>query len=162
MSRQTRDLYFTGIEDTPFTLVLSIPTQYGKYRLQTRSEDEIHREFTKGSNVLDFFNDRWKIHPDWYVKGIKREKFECQMNINLFSRLYCKHNNETFSSPEAELLYFLERMRKPGWHWPLRPLPPEKSHAQMSGGSQCRFIIFGVVCKLCHAEIIFSYKNFAV
>lgn len=68
VSRQTRDLYFTGIEDTPFTLALSIPTQYGKYRLQTRSEDEIHRENLKGTNIINFFNgSNWKIHPDWWV-----------------------------------------------------------------------------------------------
>jgi voltage-dependent calcium channel alpha-2/delta-3 len=66
VTRQTRDLYYRGIDDTPFTLVISIPTQFGKYRLQTRSEDEIHRDSVKGTNVLNFFSGpRWKIHPDW-------------------------------------------------------------------------------------------------
>jgi voltage-dependent calcium channel alpha-2/delta-3 len=62
-----RHYYWTGIEETPFTLVISLPEEYGKYRLQTRSEDEIHRDFAKGTNVLDFFanSKTWKIHPDW-------------------------------------------------------------------------------------------------
>lgn len=46
-------------------------------------------------------------------------------------RLYCKHSNDTYSSPEAELLYFLERMRQPGWRWPLNRSPPPPEHANI-------------------------------
>lgn len=44
-----------------------------------------------------------------------------------FYRLYCKHSVKDFATPEEELLYFLKRMRQPGWKWPLirTPVPPE-------------------------------------
>lgn len=54
-------------------------------------------------------------------------------------RLYCKHNNDTFSSPEAELLYFLERMRQPGWRWPLNRSPPFPEHLNVYSELFCRF-----------------------
>lgn len=64
-----RYFYWTEIKDTPFTLVVTHPELYGQYRLQTRSEEEIHRVNAKGTNVLTFFSgSTWKIHPDWYFK----------------------------------------------------------------------------------------------
>lgn len=61
-----RHYYWTEIKDTPFTLVVTYPDQYGQHRLQTRSEDEIHRINAKNINVLNFFSGpNWKIHPDW-------------------------------------------------------------------------------------------------
>lgn len=62
-----RHYFWTELKDTPFTLVVSYPELYGQNRLQTRSEDEIHRVNAKGTNVLNFFSgSNWKIHPDWY------------------------------------------------------------------------------------------------
>lgn len=50
----------------------------------------------------------------------------CSLNkLCVKTRLYCRHYERTFSSPEEELLYFLERVAKPGWRWPAKPRPPE-------------------------------------
>jgi hypothetical protein len=65
-SRSKRHYHWTDIKDTPFTLVITIPDQYGQHRLQARSEQEIHRANAKGANMLNFFSgSTWKIHPDW-------------------------------------------------------------------------------------------------
>lgn len=65
-SKMKRHYYWTEIKETPFTLVVTYPELYGQYRLQTRSEEEIHRVNAKGTNVLNFFSgSNWKIHPDW-------------------------------------------------------------------------------------------------
>lgn len=68
VSRTKRQYYWTAIPNSPFTLVITYPEQYGLYRVQIRYEDEIHRIHAKGNDVLSFFNGRhWKIHPDWYI-----------------------------------------------------------------------------------------------
>ena len=67
VGRMKRMYFWTGIKNTPFSLVVTYPDVYGLNRLQTRSEDEIHRVHAKGSNVVSFFSgSNWKIHPDWY------------------------------------------------------------------------------------------------
>ncbi|XP_070491988.1 voltage-dependent calcium channel subunit alpha-2/delta-3 isoform X2 [Chironomus tepperi] len=112
VSRMKRHYYWVGIEETPFTLVISLPEEYGKFSIQPRSEDDIHREIVKGTNMHSFFNgSNWKVHPDWY---------------------YCKQNNESFSSPEAELIYFIEKMKQPGWKWPLNRSKPPPEHTNVS------------------------------
>jgi voltage-dependent calcium channel alpha-2/delta-3 len=69
-----RQYYWTGIENTPYTLVVTYPDRYGGSRLQTRVEDEIHRVHANGKNVTDFFDGRnWKVHPEWSVQK-KSEK----------------------------------------------------------------------------------------
>jgi hypothetical protein len=61
-----RHYYWVGIEETPFTLVISLPEEYGKFSIQPRSDDDIHREIVKGTNMHSFFNgSNWKVHPDW-------------------------------------------------------------------------------------------------
>lgn len=56
-------------------------------------------------------------------------------------RLYCRHYERTFKSPEEELSYFLERVAKPGWRWPAKPRPPEhhrnKGHERHNNGNYC-------------------------
>ena len=111
--------------------MVTYPESYGSYRIQTRSEDEIHRVNAKGTNVLNFFSGHnWKIHPDWYVTFIGWIQDKHKLKHSRF-RLYCKHSNESFSSPETELIYFLERMRQPGWKWPLNRSPPPPEHVNI-------------------------------
>ncbi|XP_055843710.1 voltage-dependent calcium channel subunit alpha-2/delta-3 isoform X3 [Episyrphus balteatus] len=122
--RVKRQYFWTAVQNTPFTLVVTYPQQYGVNRLQIRAEDEIHRLSIKGSNTLSYFSGKkWKIHPDW---------------------LFCKHSNITFTSPEAELLHFLDKMSKPGWKWPLSrsALPPEHTAAMFCDRSLMQSLVF--------------------
>ncbi|XP_068145663.1 voltage-dependent calcium channel subunit alpha-2/delta-3 isoform X4 [Drosophila tropicalis] len=117
VARIKRQYYWTAIKNTPFTLVISYPEQYGVSRMDIRAEQEIHRINIKGTNIRSFFDGkRWKIHPDW---------------------LFCKHSNRTFRTPETELMFFLERMSEPGWHWPASrsAMPPEHAAAMFSNNS---------------------------
>ena len=58
--------FWTPIQNTPFTLVVTYPEQYGQYRVQLKPNDEIKRLTNNGYDVTQFFiGSRWKIHPDW-------------------------------------------------------------------------------------------------
>ncbi|EDW35840.1 GL17474 [Drosophila persimilis] len=124
VTRIKRQYYWTAIKNTPFTLVISYPEQYGVSRIDIRSEQDIHRVNIKGTNIRSFFDGkRWKIHPDW---------------------LFCKHSNRTFRTPETELLYFLERMTEPGWRWPASrsAMPPEHTAAMFCDRQLMQALVF--------------------
>ncbi|XP_037866881.2 voltage-dependent calcium channel subunit alpha-2/delta-3 isoform X1 [Bombyx mori] len=106
VSRAKKHYFWTGISDSPFTLVVTIPENYGRHRITPPPTDDIHRLSLTSKNISarQYLSDKWSVHPDW---------------------LYCRHYERTFSSPEEELLYFLERVAKPGWRWPAKPRPPE-------------------------------------
>lgn len=106
VSRGKKHYFWTGISDSPFTLVVAIPENYGRHRITPPPTDDIHRLSLTSKNISarQYLLDKWSVHPDW---------------------LYCRHYERTFSSPEEELLYFLERVAKPGWRWPAKPRPPE-------------------------------------
>ncbi|XP_030369817.1 voltage-dependent calcium channel subunit alpha-2/delta-3 isoform X2 [Scaptodrosophila lebanonensis] len=124
VARIKRQYYWNAIKNTPFTLVISYPEQYGVSRLAIRTEQDIHRISIKGSNIRSFFDgNRWKIHPDW---------------------LFCKHSNKTFKTPERELLFFLERMSEPGWRWPSSrsAMPPEHTAAMFCDRQLMQALVF--------------------
>ncbi|XP_068145665.1 voltage-dependent calcium channel subunit alpha-2/delta-3 isoform X6 [Drosophila tropicalis] len=124
VARIKRQYYWTAIKNTPFTLVISYPEQYGVSRMDIRAEQEIHRINIKGTNIRSFFDGkRWKIHPDW---------------------LFCKHSNRTFRTPETELMFFLERMSEPGWHWPASrsAMPPEHAAAMFCDRQLMQALVF--------------------
>lgn len=106
VSRAKKHYFWTGISDSPFTLVVVIPENYGRHRITPPPTDDIHRLSLTSKNISarQYLSDKWSVHPDW---------------------LYCRHYERTFASPEEELLYFLERVAKPGWRWPAKPRPPE-------------------------------------
>ncbi|CAH1639873.1 unnamed protein product [Spodoptera littoralis] len=106
VSRAKRHYFWTGISDSPFTLVVAIPENYGRHRITPPPTDDIHRLSLTSKNISarQYLSDKWSVHPDW---------------------LYCRHYERTFANAEEELLYFLERVAKPGWRWPAKPRPPE-------------------------------------
>ncbi|XP_034475779.1 voltage-dependent calcium channel subunit alpha-2/delta-3 [Drosophila innubila] len=117
VARVKRQYFWTAIKNTPFTLVITYPERYGVSRMEPRTEQDIHRTYITGKNIRSFFDGkRWKIHPDW---------------------LFCKQTNKTFRTPETELLYFVDRMSEPGWHWPSSrsAMPPEHAAAIFSNNA---------------------------
>ncbi|XP_011643391.1 voltage-dependent calcium channel subunit alpha-2/delta-3 isoform X2 [Pogonomyrmex barbatus] len=108
VGRVKRKYDYTGIMNTPFTVVVSLPeyNNAGSYRVH--ATEEIHR-----SHVKDYFaGHNWRVHPHW---------------------MYCKYHYEgehRFNTSELQLLHFLERTRLPGWKWidmKQRSQPPEYS-----------------------------------
>lgn len=68
MSRIKRQYYWKAIPHSPFTLVITYPDSYGLNRVKIRNEDEIHRNYVNGYDLLSFFEGhRWRVHPDWYA-----------------------------------------------------------------------------------------------
>ncbi|XP_059477991.1 voltage-dependent calcium channel subunit alpha-2/delta-3 isoform X4 [Neocloeon triangulifer] len=115
-ARMRRHYYYTAIPSTPFTLVVSLPDKYGASRVH--GVEEIRRSLAEGQNIMSYFKGKnWRVHPDW---------------------IFCKYHYDTehpFDSAEHELLHFLERAQRPGWHWPLRRLftPPERQQGETAG-----------------------------
>ncbi|XP_061385682.1 voltage-dependent calcium channel subunit alpha-2/delta-3 isoform X1 [Danaus plexippus] len=117
VSRGKRHYFWTGISDSPFTLVVAIPENYGRHCITPPPTDDIHRLSLTSKNISarQYLSDKWSVHPDW---------------------MYCRHYERTFSSPEEELSYFLERVAKPGWRWPAKPRPPEHHKNKGHGHSE--------------------------
>lgn len=73
-------------------------------------ESEIDSMMTKGSNLLKYFKDDYRLHPDWiYCRGI-RKGFE-DMKLGLIDPDNCE------MTPEEELEFYLEKLEASGWKW---------------------------------------------
>ncbi|XP_049864524.1 voltage-dependent calcium channel subunit alpha-2/delta-3 isoform X3 [Schistocerca gregaria] len=95
--------FYNPIEGTPFSLGLAIPEGYGMYEVKGEQELKL-----RPVNLTEFFKgNNWRVHPEW---------------------VYCEYNyasENTFKTPEEQVLHFLSRTRKPGWKWmSLRPRSP--------------------------------------
>lgn len=109
-----------GINGTPFTLVVSLPHNYGSYRVSYPVEFDIHRirSNDKGQHTYtQFFTGNWTIHPDWYYLEISTKLFI--FNWFLVCRHYCRYLDDKlyFETANDEFLYFLKKMEGPGWKW---------------------------------------------
>ncbi|XP_066251925.1 voltage-dependent calcium channel subunit alpha-2/delta-3 isoform X2 [Euwallacea similis] len=96
-----RHYFYTGINGTPFSLVIALPDRYGFYRVLHPVENDIHRIRIndKGQHTFtQFFAGNWTIHPDWQ---------------------YCRYLDDKhyFETAEEEFMYFLKKMEGPGWKW---------------------------------------------
>ncbi|XP_026319416.1 voltage-dependent calcium channel subunit alpha-2/delta-3 [Hyposmocoma kahamanoa] len=92
--------FYSPVDGTPYSLAVVLPDGYGMYELQ--AEQEVKHSTV---NVTEFFKgENWKVHPDWVY---------CE---------YASTSEQTFNSPEEQLLHFLSRAGRPGWKWmSLRP-----------------------------------------
>ncbi|XP_076638666.1 voltage-dependent calcium channel subunit straightjacket isoform X2 [Colletes latitarsis] len=123
VGRVKRKYDYTGIPNTPFTVVVSLPEHDHTGSHRVLATEEIHRAHVSGKNVSDYFTGtNWRVHPDW---------------------LYCKYHYEderTFNSSEAQLLHFLERTRQPRWKWNdmKQPSQPPEYSATSSGNDTHR------------------------
>ncbi|XP_067001120.2 voltage-dependent calcium channel subunit alpha-2/delta-3 isoform X2 [Anabrus simplex] len=94
---ETRDYYFAPLKNTPFSIGIALPQNYGYTWL--RVSDEIKKSQMRGRSISDFFEGKWKVHPRW---------------------VYCKYFHESqhpFNSPEMEVQHFLEKMSSEDFKW---------------------------------------------
>ncbi|XP_038110145.1 voltage-dependent calcium channel subunit alpha-2/delta-3 isoform X2 [Culex quinquefasciatus] len=98
VSLEYQDYYFAPLENTPFSLGLVLPHDYGNTWIKVG--DEIKRNQHMGTNISEFFvGENWKVHPEW---------------------VYCKYHyleGHEFKTPEDELQHFLVRLYEPNWKW---------------------------------------------
>lgn len=92
VTTRTNSYHYGPIEDTPFSLAISLPEPYGKYRvdgqIEVKRRDEDYTQYFKGRN--------WRVHPDW---------------------LYCDQPTNTVagmvpSSPEEVIRLFLDQAKQ--------------------------------------------------
>eukprot|EP00091_Calanus_sinicus_P023983 TRINITY_DN8374_c0_g1_i1.p1 TRINITY_DN8374_c0_g1~~TRINITY_DN8374_c0_g1_i1.p1 ORF type:complete len:684 (+),score=169.91 TRINITY_DN8374_c0_g1_i1:80-2053(+) len=104
-----QDYFYCNISNTPFSLGIVMPSNYGKYRVSGGLELNQNRHID--ANKI-FPDDRWKLHPDWVY---------CEYN-------YAGTDDRKFDSPEKNMKHFLERLadEKASFNWGqsrVRPLP---------------------------------------
>ncbi|KAM8715263.1 hypothetical protein ACLKA7_002333 [Drosophila subpalustris] len=99
VSEEKQDYFFAPLPNTPFTLGIVMPSDYGKTWIKVG--DEVDKNKHMKVNISEFFiGENWKVHPDW---------------------VYCKYHyleGHEFKTPEAELREFLEKMMKLDWKFP--------------------------------------------
>lgn len=65
---------------------------------------------SKGENLVRYFKENFRIHPDWiYCRGI-RKNYE-DMKLGIIDPDNCE------MSPEEELVFYLEKFEESGWKW---------------------------------------------
>lgn len=64
ITRAKYDYYYASINNTPFTVVISIPHNYGQFIVEVG--DVIQKNKHTGEKLTQYFNgSNWKIHPKW-------------------------------------------------------------------------------------------------
>jgi len=83
-----QDYFYHSITNTPFSLGISLPSKYGKYRV-IGGMHLAQKDSFDATEILS--GDKWSLHPDW---------------------IYCKYhdNHKQFCSQEDSIKHFLELM----------------------------------------------------
>ena len=94
---RTQDYFYHPISNTPFTLGIALPRDYGKYRVK----GEVEVSLAKFNISHLFTGNDWRLHPDW---------------------VYCEYNYagtpmREFDTPEKNMEHFFKRMQEPSWTW---------------------------------------------
>lgn len=64
VSEEKQDYFFAPLPNTPFTLGIVMPSEYGKTWIEVN--DEVSNHNYRNLSIADFFvGENWKIHPDW-------------------------------------------------------------------------------------------------
>ncbi|KAL7739974.1 hypothetical protein ACLKA6_007481 [Drosophila palustris] len=64
VSEEKQDYFFAPLPNTPFTLGIVMPSDYGKTWIKVG--DEVDKNKHMKVNISEFFiGENWKVHPDW-------------------------------------------------------------------------------------------------
>ncbi|XP_033217847.1 voltage-dependent calcium channel subunit alpha-2/delta-3 isoform X2 [Belonocnema kinseyi] len=127
VGRVKRKYHYMGIENTTFTVVVSLPEYDQNGNRRVHAAVETKRLLSQGTNVLAYFSGKnWRVHPEWIYCNFSRYHYDGEFNFN---------------SSEELLLHFLNRTRQqePPWRWidaKQRSQPPEKSNASSKSFSK--------------------------
>ena len=138
---RTQDYSYHPISNTPFTLGIALPRDYGRYRVKGEIEVSLAKFNSKiflklkigstESSIWRFFlvsdlftGDSWRLHPDW---------------------VYCEYNYagaplREFKDPEDNMKHFFVKMQQPDWNWgtpSVLPLP--KCSGTQGFDPNCKF-----------------------
>jgi len=107
-----QDYFYHNISNTPFTLGIAFPSEYGKYRVSGGMELNSNNNKKRGFDpTATFGGDKWKLHPDWVY---------CEYN-------YAGSGEREFDSPETNMRHFLDKLTHNQMSWGnnqrVRPLP---------------------------------------
>uniref|UniRef100_A0A1B0CZ82 Uncharacterized protein n=1 Tax=Phlebotomus papatasi TaxID=29031 RepID=A0A1B0CZ82_PHLPP len=120
VSQEFQDYYFAPLANTPFSLGLALPHDYGNTWIKVGNE--IKRNQITGVNISDFFvGENWKVHPDW---------------------VYCKYHyleGHEFKTPEDELRHFLKKLYDPQWTWSQQYEPDVGFDSTMGDSNERKF-----------------------
>ncbi|KFB41437.1 voltage-gated calcium channel alpha2-delta subunit 1 [Anopheles sinensis] len=72
--------------------------------------------------------NNWKVHPDWVYCEYNSLK-DADGNGEGTAESTYRDKDESFDTPEEQMLHFLARVGRPGWKWmSLRPRSPQPHH----------------------------------
>ncbi|XP_053958042.1 voltage-dependent calcium channel subunit alpha-2/delta-3 [Anastrepha ludens] len=98
VSEEKQDYFFAPLPNTPFSLGIVLPSEYGKTWIKV-GEEVLKNKHMK-VNISDYFvGENWKVHPGW---------------------VFCKYHyleGHEFKTPEEELRHFLAKMMQDDWKW---------------------------------------------
>ncbi|KAL7039794.1 hypothetical protein ACKWTF_000119 [Chironomus riparius] len=131
VSLRTQKYFYGPIEGTPFSLAVTLPERYGLHEFV--SQQEIRHSHV---NVTEYFKGHtWKVHPDFVYCEYNSLK-DMDKELENSGESYFRDREDSFDTPEEQVLHFLSRAGRPGWKWmSLRARSPQPHHAHsMSGG----------------------------
>lgn len=101
-----RNYFWKKINLTPFTVVATFP-DHANGAVQILDDETT---ITKGKNLLKYFKDDFRLHPDWIYCRAIRKSFE-DLKLGQIDPDNCE------MTPEEELVYYLEKFETSGAKW---------------------------------------------
>jgi hypothetical protein len=132
--------YFYGpIEGTQFSLGLAFPERYGLHEFMSQEEIR-HSQVNGKKKFINFFltkfnlkslnflitlmcivteyfkGSNWKVHPDFVYCEYNSLK-DMDKELENSGESYFRDREDSFDTPEEQVLHFMARAGRPGWKW---------------------------------------------